>query len=414
MRWNDTLSTALVDGLARHRLRTLLSVLGVMFGVAAVIAMSGIGAGAREEALDQIRQLGTNNIRVRDAGLEGEKLLEARRKGSWGLSLDDARALKEIVPTVVSAVPIRTVEASVTRGQDEAAHARVVGTTDEFIAPMDWAVAAGRFLEPEDVQEVRKVCVLGEAARQELFGDGEESICEVISVGFSPYVVVGVMAPRHMVEGKVKALGVSDYNHDVYVPVTAAIYTFAHERYASELTEVSLTVGDENLLHETASAVHRVVSLRHREADDFSVMVPQELLEQAQATQRVFNMVMGAIAGISLLVGGIGIMNIMLAGVSERTREIGIRRAVGASRKDILLHFMTEAVCVSALGGLLGLLAGWILVRGIALYTGWRVLIAPVYVLLALCVSGAVGLAFGIFPAWQAARIDPAEAVRRE
>ncbi|NLW50706.1 MAG: FtsX-like permease family protein [Candidatus Brocadiaceae bacterium] len=414
MRWNDILSTALVDGLARHRLRTLLSVLGVMFGVAAVIAMSGIGAGAKEEALDQIRQLGINNIRVSDAALEGEKLLEARRQGSWGLSIDDAKALKEIVPTVVSSVPVRTVEASVTRGQAEAAHARVVGTTDEFIVPMDWPVAAGRFLEAADVTNVNKVCVLGEAVRRDLFGEEGKAVGEVISVGFSPYVIVGVMSPRHMVEGKVKALSVADSNYDVYVPVTAAIYTFAHERYVSELTEISLTIDDEDLLRESAAAIHRVVSLRHREADDFSVMVPQELLEQAQATQRVFNMVMGAIAGISLLVGGIGIMNIMLAGVSERTREIGIRRAVGASRKDILLHFVTEAVCVSALGGLLGLAVGWALVKAIALYTGWRVLIAPGFVLLALCVSGAVGLTFGIFPAWQAARIDPAEAVRRE
>ena len=413
MRWNDILVTAIVDGLARHKLRTFLSVLGVTFGVAAVIAMSGIGAGAREEALDQIRQMGINNVRVRDAGLEGEKLLEARRQGSWGLSLDDARALKDIVPTVASAVPIRTVEASVTRGQKEAPHARVVGTTHEFTEPMGWEVAAGRFFTPGDVEEVRKVCVLGEAVRRELFGD-QDCIGELIFVGFSPYVIVGVMEPRHMVEGKVKALSVADCNHDVYVPVTAAIYTFAHERYASELTEVSLTVSNEDLLHETAAAVHRVVSLRHGEADDFAVVVPQELLEQAQATQRVFNLVMGAIAGISLLVGGIGIMNIMLAGVMERIREIGVRRAIGASRTDILLHFLVESVCVSSMGGILGLVAGWVLVRAITLYTGWRVLISPGFVVLALCVSGVVGLGFGIFPAWRAAGIDPAEAVRRE
>jgi putative ABC transport system permease protein len=413
MLWNDILTTAIVDGLARHKLRTFLSVLGVTFGVAAVIAMGGIGAGAREEALDQIRQLGINNIRIKDAALEGEKLLEARRKGSWGLALEDARALKLIVPTVASAIPIRVVKASVTRGQTEAAHARVVGTGPQFTEPIIWNVARGRFLTDEDAVRANKVCVLGEAVRGELFGEAD-CMGQVVFLGMSPYVVVGVMEPRHMVEGKVKALSSADCNQDVYIPVSAAIHTFAHERYASELTEVSLTVTDERALRDTAKAVHRVVSLRHREADDFTVVVPQELLEQAQATQRVFNLVMGAIAGISLLVGGIGIMNIMLAGVSERTREIGIRRAVGASRQDILLHFMAESVCVSALGGLLGLLTGWALVQAIALYTGWRVLIAPVFVLLALGVSGAVGLAFGIFPAWQAAGVDPAEAVRRE
>jgi putative ABC transport system permease protein len=413
MKWRDILATAVVDGLARHKLRTLLSVLGVTFGVAAVIAMGGIGAGAREEALDQIRQLGINNVRVRDAGLEGEKLLEARRHGSWGLSLKDAEALEEIVSTVQSAVPIRVVDARVTNNLIEAGRARVVGTTPEYVEPLGWAVARGRFLSDEDVARVNKVCVLGEAVRKKLFGDGE-CLGEMVFLGFSPYEVVGVMQPRHMVEGKVKAVSVANYNYDVYVPVTAAIHTFAHEPYVSELTEISLAVADEGVLHETATAVHRIVSLRHREAEDFSVVVPQELLEQAQATQHVFNLVMGAIAGISLLVGGIGIMNIMLATVTERTREIGVRRAIGASRKDVLLHFMTESVCVSTAGGALGLLAGWVLIRGIALYTGWRVLIAPGFVVLALCVSGAVGLGFGIFPAWQAAGVEPAEAVRRE
>ena len=413
MRWQDILATAFIDGLARHKLRTLLSVLGVTFGVAAVVAMGGIGAGAREEALDQIRQLGMNNIRIKDARLEGEKLLEARRQGSWGLTLEDADALAEIVPTVVSAVPLCAVEARVTRGETEAKHARIAGTTAQYVKPLGWAVAEGRFLEPEDVVQSRKVCVLGEAVRRELFGS-QGCVGQVVFLGPAPYVIVGVMAPRHMVEGKVKALSVADYNSDIYVPVTTAVLTFARERYSSDLTEISLTVQDVSVLHETAMAAHRVLSLRHRQADDFTVVVPQELLEQAQATQHVFNMVMGAIAGISLLVGGIGIMNIMLATVTERTREIGVRRAIGASRKDILLHFMTESVCVSTLGGMLSLAGGWMLIQGIALYTGWRVIIAPGFVVLALCVSGSVGLGFGIVPAWQAAGIDPAEAVRRE
>jgi len=413
MKWQDVLATAFVDGLARHKLRTLLSVLGVTFGVAAVIAMGGIGAGAREEALDQIRQLGINNIRVEDAGLEGERLLEVRRKGSWGLTLEDVAALKEVVPTLISAVPIKVVDARVTRDGKEAPKARVVGTTDEYAEPLAWRPAQGRFLEPDDVPQTSKVCVLGEAARQELFS-GQPCLGDVVFLGYSPYRVVGVMEPRHMVEGKVSAVSVADCNHDVYVPVTAAVLAFAHKRYASELSEISLTVASEDLLRDTARAVHRVLSLRHRGAEDFSIVVPQELLEQAQATQRVFNLVMGAIAGISLLVGGIGIMNIMLAGVMERIREIGIRRAVGASRSDILFHFLAESLFVSSLGGMLGLAAGWALIQAIALYTGWRVLIAPAFVVLALCVSGAVGLGFGILPAWRAAGIDPAEAVRRE
>ena len=413
MRWNDLLATALVDGLARHRLRTLLSVLGVTFGVAAVVAMGGIGAGAREEALDQIRQLGINNIRIRDSDLTGEKLYAARRLGSWGLSREDAQALKDVVPTVTAAVPICVVEAEVSRGQQGAAHARVVGTTDGYLAPLNWHQAQGRFLEPADVARTRRVCVLGQAVRRELFGDGD-CVGRVISVGYSPYIVVGVMEPRHLVEGKVKAVSVADSNNDVYIPVSAAIDTFAHERFASELTEVSLTVSAQDMLRPTAAAASRVLALRHRGADDFTVVVPQELLEQAQATQRVFNLVMGAIAGISLLVGGIGIMNIMLAGVSERTREIGIRRALGATRNDILLHVTAESVCVSSVGGVVGLLAGCALIQAIALYTGWRVIVAPGFVALALAVSSVVGFVFGIFPGWQAAGIHPAEAVRRE
>jgi len=413
LRWNDVLTTAFVDGLLRHKLRTFLSVLGVTFGVAAVIAMGGIGAGAREEALDQIRQLGMNNIRIKDAELEGEKLLEARRQGSWGLSLEDVRALEEIVPTVTQAVPIRVVEAQVTRDGQTAEHARVVGTTGDYTSALDWEVGEGRYLEPDDVTGVRKVCVLGYAVCRELFGEAS-AVNEIVFLGYSPYTVIGVMGPRHMVEGRVQAVSIANCNNDVYMPVTAAIHTFARKPYTSDLTEISLTVSDENLLHETAAAVHRVVELRHARADDFTVVVPQELLEQAQATQRVFNLVMAAIAGISLLVGGIGIMNIMLATVTERTREIGTRRAVGASRMDILFQFMVEAVCVSTLGGVLGLLAAWGFIEGIALYTGWRVLYAAGFAVLALCVAGLVGVGFGIFPAWQAAGIDPAEAVRRE
>jgi len=413
VRFNDLLATALVDGLARHRLRSLLSVLGVTFGVAAVVAMGGIGAGAKEEALDQIRQLGINNIRIRDSGLTGERLYAARRLGSWGLSREDARALTDVVPTIKAAVPICVVKAEVSRGQTDAPHARVVGTTAGYLPPLNWKPQEGRFLEPADVAGTRRICVLGQAVRRDLFGEGD-CVGQVISVGYSPYIVVGVMEPRHMVEGKVKAVSVADSNNDVYVPVSAAIDTFAHERFASELTELSLTVSDESMLRPTAAAATRVLSLRHHGADDFTVVVPQELLEQAQATQRVFNLVMGAIAGISLLVGGIGIMNIMLAGVTERTREIGIRRALGATRNDILLHVMTESVCVSSIGGMLGLLAGGALIKAIALYTGWRMIVAPGFVVLALAVSSVVGFVFGIFPGWQAAGIDPAEAVRRE
>ena len=399
-----------IAALAGHKLRTALTMLGIIFGVAAVIAMLSIGAGAKKETLDQIRLMGVNNVIIRSQPVVREKTERGRVVEAPGLTLDDVRALQLVNPLVSFSVPQRELADMSLRRGSRRITTTLVGTIPEYQNALHFFPASGGFFSYRDLREARRVAVLGSDAARDLFWF-DPPVGGEIKIGEDWYTVIGIMEPKPRSVGKVGS-GDRDLNRDVYVPLTTAMRRFA-PKTDSEIDRIILTVKDEGRIREAATLAGRLLGLRHH-AVDYRIVVPEELIRQSQKTQRIFNIVMGAIAGISLLVGGIGIMNIMLATVFERTREIGIRRAVGATKKEILGQFLIEAVILSVAGGLIGVALGIALTRAITLYAGWKTIVEFGAIILAFGVSAAVGVTFGIYPARKAAALDPIESLRYE
>ena len=413
----ETFSLSLI-GLLSHKLRTVLTMLGIIFGVAAVIAMLSIGEGAKQESLEQIRQMGINNIIVqhwkkKQDGQQGSDDNPSEKNKSQGLTWDDARAIAEIVPTAERVTPQREVQVRVQAGSNGFS-TMVVGTTPEYLAVLNAHMASGVFLSTDDMAEARRVCVLGSDAKRALFYF-ENPLGARVKIRNQWFTVVGVLEDKGAAGGKIGGvLEVRNTDEDVYVPLTALLQRFQWETTDAELTQITIKVKNPDELTETSRIVRNLVSRRHRGVEDYKIAIPEELMRQSQRTQAIFNVVMGCIAGISLLVGGIGIMNIMLASVLERTREIGIRRALGARRRDILSQFLVESLLVSLLGGLIGVFLGYAAPKLITLYAGWRTIVQLWTIVLAFGVSAAVGIGFGIYPARQAALLNPIEALRYE
>jgi len=395
-----------------RKLRSLLSTLGIVFGVAAVISMTSIGEGARREATEQIKLLGTNNIRVKQVDLTGEKRAEAERRFSRGLTYDDALLIREQVPGLVGVVPLKFLDQEV-RFEARLGVGQVVGTSPEYQDVTSFRVGQGRFVTSFDVQDSKAVCVLGSELKQDLFGYAD-ALGTTIHIGQGWCTVVGVMEPKPIREGRAAVIKLRNINRDVYLPITTALRRFPRTGDRARIEEIAVRVASASQLAATARAIRGIVGPRHREVEDYEVMVPEELLAQAQRTQRIFNIVMGSIAGLSLLVGGIGIMNIMLANVSERTREIGIRRAIGASKRDVLVQFLIETVLVCLAGGAIGTLLGFAMAEGITMYAGWATGFSLSSVVLAFGTAATVGLVFGLFPARRAAELHPVQALRFE
>jgi putative ABC transport system permease protein len=395
MKYGEVLEIGL-EGLRAHKLRSFLTMLGIIFGVAAVIAMLSIGEGARQEALEQIQMMGINNIIIYDQPTEDVEEGTGRTNLSLGLTLADARAIRETNPLVDEVVPQRDAELRVRYGSEEA-KAVVVGTTPAYASVMNYAPAKGRFFSYRDVLEVRRVCAIGSGIKRDLFYF-KDPIGERIKIGSDWYTVVGVMENKAVRTGKGGALA-RDTNRDIYIPITNAMHRFTRAPFESEIDRIAVRVADAGRIREAANVLKKMMDRRHNGVKDFRIVIPEELLRQRQATQRIFNIVMGAIAGISLLVGGIGIMNIMLASILERTREIGVRRAVGARRRDVMAQFLLEATVLSFFGGVIGILLGFSLTKVITYYAEWRTIVSISSIVLAFGVSAAVGIVFGFFPA---------------
>jgi putative ABC transport system permease protein len=404
--------TSALGDLAAHKLRAALTTLGVVFGVGAVIAMLAIGAGAEAQALEMIDRLGLRNILIRDKELRGDELREVRET-SPGLSLRDCEAIREAVPGVEVVAPKVTVEPWSVVAAGTSTEAAVYGVAERHRELANLRLAEGRFLDDRDVREHAQVAVVGADLRRELFGF-EPAVGGVLKVNDVWLTVVGVLDPTGAESDSFEGVSLGSTARSIYLPVSTAMRKFDRDTLDSPLSEILVRLEEGTPPAPTASAIAGLLGHLHGGADDWQLVVPEALLEQSRRTQRLFNVVMGCIAGISLLVGGIGIMNIMLATVLERTREIGVRRAVGARRHDILMQFLVESFTISALGGLVGVAMGVVIAHVVAAAAGWETAVTAASILLSTGVAVSVGVASGLYPAIRASELDPIEALRYE
>ncbi len=410
MNWRKLLLTS-GQALWQHKLRTVLSMLGIVFAVMAVIAMLAMAEGAKRETLEQIGQLGTQNIIVRPTALTQAQEAAARERLSRGLRQEDAALLSRLVPGVSAVAGLKQVRAAVA-GASKDDPLEVLAVTEAYPRALNLDLAQGRFIAPLDVISKNQVCVLGWDTARLLGSQG--MLGGTLSLEDRPFLVVGILRERRWVRGKSAAIAVRNYNRAIFLPLGAEPAPRLGDKREPELSEITLRMGQTEQVSPAAAVARQVLMQSHGGFEDFQVVVPQELINQAQRTQRVFNVVLFGIAGISLLVGGIGIMNMMLASVSERTREIGLRRAVGASAAHIAAHFLGEAVLLTLGGGLLGILLGVLGVLFINLVAGWTSVVTLWPVALSLAMAVGVGMLSGLYPALRAARLDPAAALRHE
>ncbi len=415
-------------GLWLHKLRAFLSVLGIIIGTGAVIALMAFGEGSMQDALNDIRRMGATNIIVRSVKPPENSGTQSRaRVAMYGLTpadydrfsiLQDGGTVTRMVPMRIFPQEMRRLHRMFT--------GRAVGTTPAYAEVNELPIAMGRFLRSEDEEQTRNVAVLGANVSQEMF-PYEDPVGQSLVVGSYPYVVVGVLKTRTPL-GDAGGQTAEDYNNDVYIPLTTCNKRFGEtityrqagsfQREQVALSQVTLTVSDIEKVRPTGKLIESILA-EHGKADTM-VTVPLDKLEAAEREQSRFTRLMAMIASISLAVGGIGIMNIMLATVTERTREIGIRRALGAKRRDITMQFLIEAVVQTSLGGVLGVISGLFIVFVVPPVSQWMWsahLPAKVHVpsiFLSLLVAVVVGVAFGLYPAYRAAMLDPIEALRHE
>ncbi len=398
--------------LRSNKLRSLLTMLGVIFGVAAVIASVAIGEGAREDALAQIALMGTNNIRVVPVKMEGVLLAESVRKNPQGLCLADMDTIEKNCPYIQKIAPIVQVNESL-RVDGVVQDATVIGTTPDYVSVMNCHPASGRFLHFQDSIDAARVCVVGAEIHEKIRGS-KARLNGRILIGETLFTIIGVMEDKRLKETPGSTVSVRNINTDIYIPLTTALKRMDRPDENNELSELSIMVDQPDNILPATELIQRILLRMHGGVENVNTIIPMELLKQSQATQKRFNLVLAAVAGISLLVGGIGIMNIMLASVTQRIQEIGIRRAVGATRSDIMGQFLIEAVVLSIIGGLIGIGVGILLGHGISLYAKWNTVYSLKAILLSFWVAASVGIVFGIVPARKAARLNPIEALRHE
>jgi putative ABC transport system permease protein len=410
-----------------HRLRSLLTMLGIVFGVCSVIAMLAIGEGASHEAQEQIKNLGSQNIILRSVKPPDQQKASDGSQQSYvlqyGLTYADVKRIRATIAGVQLILPSRIMRDYVWN-IDRRLDCEIIATVPWYPTLRHHDVISGRFFTDHEMDAKTSVCVLGSELVPVLFPLGSP-VGQHVRVGGSYYQVVGIMAPRATnsqasAEGQRTSQSVAN---SMFIPLETAktrygeilrkVRSGSFEQERVELHELTVEVASPDQVMATADAVAALLE-RHHKKKDYEVVVPLELLRRAERTKQIFNIVLGSIAAISLLVGGIGIMNIMLASVTERTREIGIRRALGAKREDIITQFLVEAVILSAAGGILGVLVGVIIPHFVSQFAGMETIVTFWSPVLAFTISGAVGVIFGIYPAFRAAAMDPVEALRHE
>ncbi|MBS1854536.1 MAG: ABC transporter permease [Acidobacteria bacterium] len=397
-----------------HKLRSLLTMLGMIFGVGAVVAMLSITEGAQKEMMSFIDQLGVNNIIVEAREAVDRNELQSVRAISPGLSFRDFRAIQENVSGLAAITPRKRFKPQKLLPKTNQEPPQLIGVLPNYVEINSLKLVSGRFFDDHENQDSAPVCVLGETAKVNLLGY-DNAIGKYVKVNDTWLQVIGVLTPQSTGDD-VEGMQAANRNNLIIAPLNTVMRRFEDNTsyLKDEIDGIYMKVGKGADSIETSNVVRAILSATHKDAGDFTVIVPAGLLEQRKQTQFIFKVVMICIAGISLLVGGIGIMNIMLATVLERTREIGIRRAIGARQGDIVRQFLTEAVLISIVGGLVGIAFGVTLSKVIAWQAGWSTVVTTSSIAVAFGVSVFIGLLFGIYPAVQAAKLDPIEAIRYE
>ena len=406
----DTLLSAFVS-LRANILRTVLTTLGIIIGVAAVIAMVGVGAGAEQRIQSVIDNLGSNVLFVSN----GSSMSGGVRGGSGSrvsLTEADARAIEQEASSVLIAAPSVRASAQLIRGNSNW-FATIYGAGDGYLKAREWQVSSGRTFSPQEERSPTKLAIIGQTVVEQLFPE-EDPVGQMMRIKRVPFMIIGTVAAK----GETPWGG--DQDDVVFIPITTAkTRIVGGDRFRGpNVANITVKAASASLIMEAEREVTEILQRRHRiqpgQADDFRVRNVAQMLDARAQSERIMSILLASVAGISLLVGGIGIMNIMLVSVTERTREIGLRMAVGARSRDILLQFVTEAVAVSLIGGAIGVVIGLAGSIAAARMGDWPIITSPVAALLAIGFAALVGIFFGFYPAYKASRLDPITALRHE
>ena len=392
-----------------NKMRSALTMLGIIIGVAAVITMLAVGKGASNKISQQISTVGSNLIIV----LPGSFTSGGIRLGSGSqqnLTVDDAVAIKNECPAVLTTAPIHNTSAQIVFGNQNWATA-VHGTDENILEVRDWSLASGRNFHEQEVRSALKICIIGQTVVDNLFGN-DEPLGQTIRIKKVPFTVIGVLA------GKGQSMMGQDQDDIIYVPITTAQRNLVGRWFSGSVRSLMVKARSTDELMVAESQIKDLLRQRHRigptQEDDFTVRNLTQMMQMAEQASNVMSLLLAAIAGVSLLVGGIGIMNIMLVSVTERTREIGIRMAVGAKSWDIRTQFIIEALILSMIGGLVGVIVGIILAELLNFLAGWTILISSFSIIMSFGFSGLVGIFFGFYPAYKASLMNPIDALRHE
>jgi|TARA_B110000967_G_C18836309_1_gene536925 putative ABC transport system permease protein len=425
------------EAVLSNRVRSILTGLGIIFGVAAVIAMLAIGNGAQKEIIDQIKLVGLNNIVIKPIVEQKEEAVSAedpfnkeKNKYSPGLTLKDKNSIADMLPDIQAISP-EIVQDTYIMNNGVRRSAKLVGVEPPYFKLFNFELEEGHMFNEQNLIHGMPVCIIGKSIKAKFF-PSENPIGKKLKCGNQWLTVMGVLEQRIISENSIKRLGIRDYNMDVYVPLKTVLIRYENrdlitksminnaddEKISTtnyhQLDRLVLQVAETEKLSATADIIARMLARKHFDVVDYEIEIPELLLKQQQRTNDIFNYVLGAIAGISLLVGGIGIMNIMLASVLERIKEIGLRLSIGAKKTDIVFQFMFEAIMISATGGIIGIFTGILMAYGVSTIAGIPTLISFGSIFISFGVATLIGLIFGIAPARKAAQQNPITSLRYE